>query len=250
MVNIKPMPVLNNDNPVVNCACVIHGSMYDWIYVEKLHSMLQRNFSYPIKLHVFTEHDRKVPGTMIKHELEAWPGIDGPKRAWWYKMQMFNPQHFSGQLLYFDLDVVIVKNLDWILDLDPSYFWGIRDFRYLWRQNWQGINSSMMYWNTDLFSNIWKNFTATPILDVTRRFPGDQDFLTASIPQEKLQFFDQNLIKSWRWQIDNGGINMKTRQSIMPGAGTVLPPSTCVVVFHGNPKQHMVELNSVTQCWH
>ena len=118
----------------IDCACVIHGSGYDWQYVERLYNMLCRNLSTEVRMHVYTEHDRSVPPHMAKHTLEDW-GISGPKRSWWYKMQLFNPAHFAGNMLYLDLDVVIANNLDWIPAHSTDYLWTIRDFRYLQRRD-------------------------------------------------------------------------------------------------------------------
>ena len=128
-------------NTPVDCACVIHGDAYSWQYVDTLYSMLTRNLSRPIRMHVYTEHDRVVPPHMIKHVLTEWPGIRGSKKSWWYKMQLFNSEHHEGQLLYLDLDTVIVNNLDWITQLGSAYFWAIHDFKTLWRPTFQGINS-------------------------------------------------------------------------------------------------------------
>ena len=74
-----------NKRSVVNCACVIHGSVYDWMYVEKLYNMVQRNINVAVQFHVYTQHDRKVPDHMITHQLFVWQ-ISGPKKSWWYKM--------------------------------------------------------------------------------------------------------------------------------------------------------------------
>ena len=98
----------------VDCACVIHGTGYDWIYVERLYNMLSRNLPNGIRFHVYTEHDRLVPAHMIKHVLTDWPEISGPKRSWWYKLQLFNSAHHQGNLLYFDLDTVILRDISWI----------------------------------------------------------------------------------------------------------------------------------------
>lgn len=234
---------------VVDCACLIHGNHYDWQYVDKLYNMLSRNFSYPIRLHVFTEMDRDVPDHMIKHAIDEWPGCSGPRRAWWYKIQLFNQRHFSGKLLYFDLDVVITGNLDWILQLDPKYFWCIRDFRYLWKQGWQGINSSVMYWDTEKFQRIWKSFVSQDLAEVMKRYPGDQDFLTSAINEHERRFFDQNLIQSWRWQINDGGMDLNTKIYRRPGAGSVLNSGVTVMVFHGNPKPHSINDPVIQQYW-
>lgn len=220
----------------IDCACVIHGSAYDWSYVEKLWSMLNRHLSYPVRLHVWTERSRPVPLPFIKHDLVEWPGISGHRRAWWYKMQMFDPTHHVGQLLYFDLDVVIVDNLDWIVGQDRSYFWCLKDFKYLWKPQWDGLNSSVMYWDTARFADIWNIFCENDPVTNSRYYPGDQDFLTKAITLDRRRFFNELFFRSWRWQILDGGMDVKTRIYSMPNAGAVIPEHTKAIIFHGRPK--------------
>lgn len=240
---------MTENNSPIDCACLIHGNTYDWIYVERLHSMLTRNFSRPIRLHVWTEANRSVPSHMIKHELEEWPGIEGPRRAWWYKMQMFNSKTFAGNLCYFDLDVVVVKSLDWMLQCSPHFFWGIRDFRYIWRPTWSGINSSMMYWDTTKFHYVWDKFKNTALATVMRQYAGDQDFISAAIEQNKRQFFEDAYIQSWRWQVNDGGMDPKKRTYRMDNAGAVLDPKTHIVIFHGRPKPHEIQDQAILKYW-
>lgn len=234
---------------LINCACVIHGDLYPWSYVENLHQMLRQNFSVPTKLHVFTERGRAVPDYMVKHNLVDWPGVAGKKRAWWYKMQMFNPEHYSGPMLYFDLDVVITGDLNWVLQLDPSKFWSIRDFRYLWRPKWQGINSSMMWWDTGKFEYIWQDFKSKNLNSIMSVYAGDQDYLTAMIDPKQLRFVDQDLVKSWRWQVKDGGMDMRTRVYRRPDAGSIIDPKTSVIVFHGTPKPHEIADPVIAKYW-
>ena len=234
----------------VDCACVIHGDAYSWTYVDHLYGMLKRNLSHPVRMHVFTEAERAVPAHMVKHVLEPWAKISGPKRAWWYKMQLFDPRQFAGRLLYFDLDVVITGNIDWMLDLTPKYFWTIRDFRYLWRSNWQGINSSIMYWDTRMFPKIWKLFRQENLSQLMRRHAGDQDYLTSILNPGERRFLDDGLAQSWRWQIREGGMNMKTRQYRQPGAGSIVPETCKFVIFHGRPKPHEIHDDFMTNHWH
>ena len=232
-----------------NCACVIHGTAYDWIYVERLYNMLQANSSDQIQMHVFTEASRKVPANMIKHELQEWPGISGPKKSWWYKMQMFNSKHFEGRMLYLDLDTVITKNLDWMWNSSDRYFWSIKDFRYLWRPNWQGLNSSVMLWDTAQYHWIWQNFLTKNINATVKLYHGDQDYLTSVLDAKDLRFFDVNAIKSWRWQCKDGGYNMSKRQYNYPDTGTTVDPSTAIMVFHGKPKPHEIQDSVVERYW-
>jgi len=233
----------------VDCACVIHGDKYDWCYVERLYNMVIRHSTRPVRFHVFTESDRSVPAHMIKHVLHDWPGIAGPKKSWWYKMQMFEPGRIAGRLLYFDLDTVIVDNIDWMQDLDSRYFWSIRDFRHLWRPSWKGMNSSVMLWDTARFSWIWREFQKNDVKTQARLFHGDQDFLNSVLTERDLKFMDESLIKSWRWQIKDGGMDMKTRVYRRPDAGSVLSPGVKILIFHGSPKPHDVHDPVISQNW-
>lgn len=233
----------------VDCACVIHGDAYDWIYVERLYNMLQRNTSYTIKMHVFTEADRPVPDYMVKHVLTEWSGISGHKKSWWYKMQMFNARHFQGRLLYLDLDTVIIQNIDWMWQTDANHFWTIKDFRYLWRPQWNGLNSSVMLWDTKKYHWIWDKFSGENIDTVVKQYHGDQDYLTAVLNNKEIRFFDVNTIKSWRWEIKDGGLDMQTRLYKRPDTGSTIDPKTCIVVFHGQPKQHQLQDNIIDKYW-
>lgn len=233
----------------VDCACLIHGTGYEWIYVEKLYSMLVRHLSRPVRFHVYTEAERSVPAPFIKHALQIWPGVGGPRQSWWYKMQLFNTEHHQGHLLYFDLDVVILQNLDWILDLDLQYFWAPKDFRYLFRGTWTMINSSCMFWDTRMFQSVWQEFSRQNIQQILRQYPGDQDYLSTVIDLKKRRYIDGERIKSWRWEIKDGGMDFKRRTYRRPDAGSVIAPNTHVMVFHGRPKPHELQDPIVQSNW-
>ena len=232
---------------VIDCACVIHGTGYDWIYVEKLYNMLSRNLQAGIRFHVYTEAARSVPPHMIKHLLTEWPGIGGPRRSWWYKMQLFNSEHHHGNLLYFDLDCVITADLQWLVDLDTHHFWTIRDFRYLQRPTHSGMNSSVMWWNTDRYHHVWQKFCEQDINQTVRKYPGDQDYLYSVLPPTEIRYFDQKYLQSWRWQVADGGYDFASRRPKQPGTDPVLDPSTSIVVFHGQPKPHECSTNLLVQ---
>jgi hypothetical protein len=238
-----------SDLPAVDCACVIHGSVYTWDYVERLYSMLIANSSRKIRMHVFTEPERVVPSYMIKHVLEEWPGISGPKKSWWYKMQMFDSNYIPGRVFYLDLDTVVVGNIDWIWELSDDYFWAIRDFKYLWRPGWHGLNSSVMTWNTTKFDWIWRAFRKQDIVLLSKKYHGDQDYLDTVLTDKHLRFIADGVAKSWRWQCKDGGMDMKSRQYRSPGSGTSLAPDTKIVVFHGHPKPHELADPLISQLW-
>jgi hypothetical protein len=234
---------------ILDCVCLIHGDRYDWRYVENLYAMLTSHMPADIRLHVFTEPSRSVPDHMIKHELQEWPEISNTRRAWWYKMQIFDPSHGLGQVLYLDLDMVICGSLGWVLDLDTQYFWAIHDWRRLWRPQWQGINSSMMYWNLGSWPQPWAQFRDLGLTEAVKRYHGDQDLLTAVLPKHAIQYFPDHAVRSWRWQIHDSGMDPRTRRYAAPNTGSVITPGTSVMVFHGRPKPHEVDDAIIRNLW-
>jgi hypothetical protein len=231
----------------VDCACVIHGDAYSWIYVERLYNMLSRHISRGIQLHVYTELERPVPAPMIKHVLPAW-GIHGPKRSWWYKMNLFNSAEHAGPLLYFDLDTVIVDNIDWICNLPLSYFWAVQDFKYLQRANHLGMNSSIMWWDTRRFDSVWSAFQQENLSTVIKKYRGDQDYLNHALAND-LRFLDLTQILSWRWQCLGNGYNFKRRNYQSADAVTHIPAGASVLVFHGQPKPADLTDPVIVQHW-
>ena len=234
---------------VTECACVIHGSGYDWQYVEKLHSMLDRQLPGGVRMHVYTEHDRSVPPHMVKHILEDWAGVSGPKKSWWYKMQLFNSEHWQGPMLYLDLDVVVFNDMTWATAGHHDYFWTLRDFRYLQRPGYSGMNSSLMYWNTVQFDWVWQKFRGENLEDVMRRHAGDQDYIGAVIDHNKRRFYPEKHVQSYRWQVQDGGMQFPSRTFSKPGAGAVINPEASVIVFHGSPKPHQVSDPLIKNLW-
>ncbi len=241
--------MVNTDRTSIDCACVIHGNVYSWQYVENLYNMLRRNLSNDVVLHVYTEAGRSVPAPFVKHELIDWPGIVGRRRSWWYKIQLLDPGQFRGELLYFDLDVVIVNNIDWMLQQPLDYFWTIKDFRYLQSPVYNSMNSSVMRWNTERFAWVWDQFKQEDINTIVRKYPGDQDYLNRVLTHEHKRYYDANRFQSWRWQVADGGYDFRRRQAKQPGTGATIAPDTSVLVFHGHPKPHEVTDPQIQALW-
>lgn len=230
---------------IVDCACVLQGTAYDKIYVLKLLSMLRRHISHQVRLHVFTEPERDLDLDVVRHDLIPW----AVRRGWWYKMQMFDPAHGIGPMLYLDLDTVIVNSLDWIFDLDPVIFWITRDFRRIWKPRNQDNNSSVMYWDPQVWGEIWDLWQQQDIGYVTQQFRGDQDYLDSVLKSPKKQFFPQETMVSWRWQVWDGGLDPRTRKPLHPDSGPILDPQAKIAVFHGRPKPHEIQHPWIAKYW-
>jgi hypothetical protein len=163
-------------------------------------------------------------------------------------MQMFNPEHHAGPLLYFDLDTVIVDNIDWICDLPLSYFWAVQDFRYLQRATHLSMNSSIMWWDTRKFDLVWTTFCQENLGTVMKKYRGDQDYLHHALVKD-LRFLNPERIVSWRWQCLGNGYNFKRRNYQNSDAVTHIPTGTSVMVFHGQPKPDKIQDSVIIQHW-
>lgn len=234
---------------VVDCACLIHDVQYGWEYVDRLYNSLCRNLTPKVRMHVYTERHRIIPAHMVHHELQEWPGIRGPKRSWWYKIQLFDPRHHSGPMMYFDLDTVITGNIDWIWQLPTDRFWAVRDFKYLFRPGRQAINSSVMWFDPSQWNCVYQEFDHEEVAHRRSAWHGDQDFIQEKIPRTRVGYFDTNRVKSWRWELQEGGYDFKTKKHKNPGTPAMLIAPTSIAVFHGSPKPHEVTDPAILKHW-
>jgi hypothetical protein len=233
----------------IHCACLIHDVAYSWDYVERLYNSLCRHLTPHVKLHVYTERTRPVPDHMIRHALQEWPDIRGPKKSWWYKVQLFDHRHYAGPLLYFDLDTVIVNNIDWIWQLPLDKLWAVQDFKRLFRPGNAEINSSVMWFDTARWHHIFREFNPEDVTQRRHQWHGDQDYIYEKMPPAHVGYFDCDQVKSWRWELYDGGYDFKQRKHCAPGIGTIVPEKTSILVFHGSPKPHEVKDHVIVAHW-
>jgi len=127
---------------MINIVCVLRfgGKVgYDASWVEKLKNAVARNLTLEHKFICLSDCD--VPCERIE--------LDMIDNGFWSKMQLFKPGQFSGPVLYIDLDTVICKSIDEIINL-------CKDEKFvMWIEKDKNIHSSaLMYWNGD-YSNLW-----------------------------------------------------------------------------------------------
>mgnify|MGYP000135330981 FL=1 len=248
----KKIKRLTSVTDTIDCACLIHDTLYDWSYVDKLYRGLERNLTPTVRMHVFTESNRFVPANYIRHDLEEWEGVRGPKRSWWYKIQLFNSNHWNtdwSQMLYFDLDSVITGNLDWLWNVNRDRFWAARDFQYLMKSSRWKINSSVMWFDPCKYNYVYTDFDLKQIINNPRcPWHGDQDYIYSKV-KEHVAFYDNNRIISYRWQAKEGGYDFRYRKHVNQGSETTVADHVCVLIFHGNPKPHDCNDSFIFQHW-
>lgn len=153
-----------------------------------------------------TEHVHSLP---LKNR---WPG-------WWSKMEMFRPD-IKGDILYFDLDTLVLKSLRDIVGVDRLML--LRDFYRDGVRRTEGLQSSVMMLPESYRRNVWEIFAADPRGHMGRHMHGgDQRFLE--------EFWMQT---AGRWQDVLPGQIVSLKVHCQHG----IPATARVVCAHGRPK--------------
>ncbi|HKK92066.1 MAG TPA: hypothetical protein VJ925_01490 [Longimicrobiales bacterium] len=205
---------------MINVVCVKVGTKYGADYVNRLGSMVSRHLSLEHTFHCVTEDPRGVEANILEVEETQLPG-------WWQKLTVFKrkPWGLEDPILFFDLDVVVIDDLDPLARLD-SDFAIIQDFSY------DCYNSSVFRLTPGAHPEVWDDFT----MDVMDRLPGDQNWITECIPDATL--WPSDWIVSYK-----RAIRRRFWRNRQPPAGAR------VVAFHGTPKPHQVGDRFVREHW-
>lgn len=263
---------------MIDVVCLKHGNkLYDWEWVHKLYRGVSRSFSSPINFHVFTDNiDTSIPYNQIQlPDIEGLEGIKKKSAAWWYKVYLFSPHHpLQKRFVYFDLDLVFVGNCDFLLDTPLDMVGARHEFLFdhiEGKENNKVHNSSILVFDPSKHDNLWDKFLARKDLYLDK-FQGDQDFISLTIPRDKMFGLDRNKILSWRYEIQMGGVktfkvrelndeqllhskrNHKLYADVTwkePRKKYVLYPDTRVVVFNGaHYKQNKIKgVSFIDQYW-
>jgi len=212
--------------------CVKWGNKYISQYVNVLYNMVKRNTTVPFEFHCITEDTKGLDPHIKTIKLPNDPWI----KTWWSKLWMFG-SHFplQGNILYFDLDVIVFRNIDELFNYNPDKFMIIRDFNRCRIKDWKLCNSSVMRWNTGTMNYLWDDFVSKPN-KVMQDNHGDQDWITKRADKDTNHWPD-DWIRSYKWEMI-GYKDTKARRG--PKLIFDRPPKIIeankVAVFHGEPK--------------
>jgi hypothetical protein len=228
--------------------CLKHGTKYSSLYVNVLYNMVKRHTTIPYEFVCFTDDTRDINPDIRTIPLKPI-GVYG----WWYKVIFFDKNFpLDGNILYFDLDVVINSNIDRLFLNQPDKFNIIRDFNRSLRNDWSRMNSSVFRLKTGSLSYVYDNFFKNHAMEI-RRHHGDQDWIFAQVGKNKNDwcFWPDEWIQSYKWEMRdrndldriNGIRNFKNQKE------PKVLPQTCVAVFHGEPHPHQCNDKWVKENW-
>ena len=186
----------------------------------------------------------------LKHMIDTYSGLDydefvvirddiyDDETGVFNKLQMFDTEVLpAGEWLYFDLDVVIVDNIDSLFEWES--FGIIRDFIRPENGILPGkeFNSSVMRFNNTEFSGIWEYYlnNSKQFHDMQKQvhFFGDQNVISSYLnhyPEICNPFPDE-----WLWSYKKGVERGKHAGNRSEMFGREIPKDGKVCVFHGEP---------------
>jgi len=227
----------------VNIVCVNWGTKYSSDYVVRLYHMVRNNTSRDFKMYCLTDNVDEYKDPILPVKLEV--GFEG----WWNKMQMFKTGVLpEGEYLYFDLDTVIVDNLDCFFDFNG--FGITRDFINPDHGLLGGkeYNSSVMRFTQD--EALWNYFQFNQLSweQAQQKVPffGDQNVISSYLNKAG---FNSPFPDSWIWSFKIGEIRGRRPLDFSRYFGAKIPPHGKVCVFHGHPNPHEVKLEWVREHW-
>lgn len=163
--------------------------------------------------------DLVIPGIQTIKLTKELPG-------WWSKIEIFDPERTPDDILYLDLDVVIVGAMTDIIQNNQLTM--LSDFFFPTKTK----NSAIMRIPHDEKYKAWDAFNRYPDLFMSRyQSGGDQEFLSKIYPHAALwQDILPGQIVSYKKHV----IHKKKNEHAI-GNGTV-PVGTRIVCFHGKPR--------------
>jgi len=228
--------------------CLKYGNKYSAEYVNKLYNSVKRNLTVPFEFVCFTEDSRNIDPAIRIESIPLVSGVTG----WWYKPMFFNPDiGLTGTILFFDLDVVVFRNIDNLFSYEPNKFCIIRDFNRKFVRNYNKFNSSIFRLDTNMHSHIYTKFIANP-MDPIRRYHGDQDWLRANIADGTYSYWPEEWIQSYKWEMRGRpkyDRQPRGQRDFEINGDPVILDDTSVAVFHGDPNPHNCKDQWVIDNW-
>lgn len=221
---------------MVNVVCVNWGTKYGPDYTHRLYNMVRRNTNRDFDFYVLTDQVDRYPNYKAVE-------LNTDEVGWWNKLQMFKPGVLpDGEYLYFDLDVIIVDNIDSLFEYNS--FAAIRDFI---RPN-DGLlpgneyNSSCLRFNNVESAGIYTHYINNRKLwhgyQKQIHFFGDQNVISHYL--NSYPYFHNPFPDEWLWSYKKGakrGAHAGDRSQMF---GRWIPDNGKVCVFHGNPNPEEV----------
>jgi len=220
----------------INVICIKWGNVYDEEYVNKLHSMIARNTSYDVDFYCFTDDPSRLNKDIIIKPLPIFNTEEKYQMSGYRKEAALCDNDLGGlknkRVFFFDLDVVIIANLDQFFDYPKNdKFYIIND----WNTKGDSIGQASSYsWVVGTLGYI-KDYFEENSKEVVKTFStAAQEYLSSKIIEKNgsLNFWPDDWFCSFRFHC------MTKIGPLRHFIAPTIPrsrPGLKVIVFHGIP---------------
>jgi hypothetical protein len=227
----------------VNVVCIKWGTKYPAEYVNHLARAVRSHLTIPHRFLCLTDNPRG-----IDHTVETMPFVEDLP-GWWNKIALFQSRihDLQGTLLYIDLDMVIIRKIDDVLN-HPGQFVAVPTFR---REG--EFATALMRFEIGRYRRVWELFEPRA-QDVMNAIYGDQNWINACCTVTRDHVYTTIVRDLWpevtpqeclmeplprSWFPDFRGELQERRHRLSDDAK--------VIVFHGKPMVH--EVAWVARLW-
>lgn len=216
------------------------GDKYAPEYVNKLYGMIERNLSRPFLLTCFTEDAEGIRDEVNIAELPSIGLPEGEPERGWLKLATFQKTlaGLEGEVLFLDVDVVIVGSLDDFFEYDAEFAICFDE-----KKKKQKIGNSSVYRfrigeHTDILEYFQDNFRS-----VQNSVRNEQAYLSNCMNDKGiLNFWPKAWCPSYKYHCMHKWPFSYFKDSFIPKGAKVL-------IFHGHPEPHEA-INGITTKWY
>jgi hypothetical protein len=178
------------------------GVKFNVKYVDILYTQLKNNITKPFEFVCLTD-DAETKNREYK-TIDLIHGLEG----WWSKLELFRDIYNTEYVLYFDLDSLILRNIDLLLEeIKKHNFLMLKDFFI--RQNMYYPISGIMAWKTTsrfpkyIYESFMKcpkeNIAITKTSKIRAGQEGDQGYLKNLLGMDNIELFQDYLPENYIW---------------------------------------------------
>lgn len=191
-------------NNTKNVICIKWGKVYDANYVNKLYNMVARNTSYDINFYCFTDDSDNLNKNIIAKELPVLDTEEEYQTKYAYRKEAAlcddNLGGLNGErVFFFDLDVIIVSNLDEFFDYPKNdNFYIIND----WNSGSKTVGQASCYsWVIGTLGYIKTYYEENPKEVTDKYFTASQEYLSSKVIEKfgSLNFWPKDWFCSFRF---------------------------------------------------
>lgn len=220
----------------VNVICIKWGDVYPAREVNLLYKAIQKNTSYQVVMHCFTENADGLDASIIHHPLPSFQLAPERVKYAYRKEAGLCDDELGGlrgqRVFFFDLDSLIVGNLDEFFDYPKDdKFYIINDWAHRSGAKKDKVGQASCYsFVVGTLGYVKEYFEAHPEEVIEKFYTASQEYLSSKVIERQgaLAFWPDNWFKSYRFHCLPLGILRRFVAPKMPQSEGLK-----MIAFHG-----------------